>query len=710
MFESHFGFSGPPFQLNADPAFFFGSRGHSHALAYMRFGVHQAEGFIVVTGEVGAGKTTLVRTLMAGLEQDRVVAAQVVSTQLEAGDLLRAILAAFGVAAPATASKAQLISSLEAFLTALAAQGRRALLVIDEAQNLDRAAVEELRMLSNFQLGTHGLLQSFLVGQPELRKLLQSRSMEQLRQRVIASCHLGPLDESETRAYIEHRLRLVGWTGRPGFDDEAFVRIHRWTGGIPRRINRLCSRLLLGAYLAGTDRVSDEDVERTAQELGSEIGEGEPAIAESGAGAASMQEEEDAGSQEESDRATQVVVRAKESLRSALFCWVDTLADYLKSGLLAQAMSAVPGMPPLVAVHGGNLEGLLASLDDDGRLPRPDAEVGLDVPAPDGGRCTRYVTLVQRFAAQMEQHEPRALITLGTSDDAVLCGLLANKSGVPLVRADAGRLQRGFRESMQANAVVLDRIADVLYADSLVSYHALHKAGVAAGKLQCVGDLTTDVLHQAQARLVSPEQVLSGIGPAAQRLWPGRGYGVVLLQSGTGSASADDIERVVTALAPCAAETTLLWLVDESLLESPWFVEAEQRWRSASVKLMPTPGYMECLSLLREAEFFVTMQPDRCVDEALGMGVPVVLVGREGVMPLRPGDAEPIHPWQPHTETARLALEVRTPRAGRADRLQAREGGAAPRIASHLQAWLLDQQEHPTMPDDQAEFLRSKRT
>ncbi len=272
MYESHFGLSGSPFQLNPDPAFYFDSRGHSNALAYLKFGAHQGEGFIVVTGEIGAGKTTLVRTLLEGLNPEQVVAAQVVSTQLESGELLQAILMSFGIASSSN-SKAHLIGSLEAFLTSLAAKGRRALLIIDEAQNLKHEAVEELRMLSNFQLGKYGLLQSFLVGQPELRQLLQSKSMEQLRQRVIASCHLGPLAPAETQAYIEHRLRLVGWANRPSFAPDSFERIHLWTGGVPRKINRLCNRLLLGAFLSNEEQISSLLVDRTAGELKSEIGE-----------------------------------------------------------------------------------------------------------------------------------------------------------------------------------------------------------------------------------------------------------------------------------------------------------------------------------------------------------------------------------------------------------------------------------------------------
>ncbi|MEY2686530.1 MAG: hypothetical protein RL375_728 [Pseudomonadota bacterium] len=272
MYEAFYGLSSPPFQLNPDPAFYFNSRGHGHALAYLRYGVSQGEGFIIVTGEIGAGKTTLVRTLLDELDRKQVVAAQIVSTQLESGDLLQAIITAFGIPSQGN-SKAYTIATLEAFLTTLAAQGRRALLIVDEAQNLNPGAVEELRMLSNFQLGNHSLLQSFLVGQPELRRILEMPTMEQLRQRVSASCHLGPLDADETRAYVQHRLQRVGWNGRPAFSGAAFDELFRWSGGVPRRINRLANRVMLAAFLEARESVDPKLVETTARELRNEIGE-----------------------------------------------------------------------------------------------------------------------------------------------------------------------------------------------------------------------------------------------------------------------------------------------------------------------------------------------------------------------------------------------------------------------------------------------------
>ncbi|MGE3864475.1 MAG: XrtA/PEP-CTERM system-associated ATPase [Burkholderiaceae bacterium] len=272
MYESYYGLSAKPFQLTPDPDFFFGSRGHRRAMAYLEYGLHQAEGFIVITGEVGAGKTTLVQQLLKRLPVNNVVPVQIVTTQLEAEDLVRVVAAGFGIETSDTNDKSTLLIRFEQYLRQLQAEGRRALLIVDEAQNLGARAIEELRMLSNFQIGTKAILQSFLLGQPELRDLMQRPEMRQLKQRIIAAYHLGPLDRAETQQYIEHRLIHVGWQGDPSFDDAAFDRIFTLTSGIPRRINTLADRLLLSGFLAEKHGLQENDVVEVSNEIRMELG------------------------------------------------------------------------------------------------------------------------------------------------------------------------------------------------------------------------------------------------------------------------------------------------------------------------------------------------------------------------------------------------------------------------------------------------------
>jgi putative secretion ATPase (PEP-CTERM system associated) len=269
MYESYYGLTGKPFQLNPDPAFYFASKQHRRATAYLEYGLHQNEGFIVVTGEIGAGKTTIVRGLLNKLNSSKVVAAQLVSTQLDAEDTLRMVAAAFGVRTKKL-GKSDVLLALEAFLVDVTRQGKRSLLIVDEAQNLTAHAVEELRMLSNFQFETQALLQSFLIGQPEFRSIMQSSQMQQLRQRVIAACHIGPMDQDETQGYVDHRLKCAGFAGPTLFNGGAYEAIHVASGGVPRRINSLCDRVLLSGFLGGKKEFTREDIEEVAKDLNEE--------------------------------------------------------------------------------------------------------------------------------------------------------------------------------------------------------------------------------------------------------------------------------------------------------------------------------------------------------------------------------------------------------------------------------------------------------
>ena len=269
MYEAFYGLSAKPFQLNPDPKFYYASKQHRRAKAYLEYGVSRNEGFIVITGEIGAGKTMVLRSLIEGLNGSNVITGHLVTTQLDAEDTLRMVGAAFGFRVK-DVPKSELLITLEAFLISQTSKGKRCLLIVDEAQNLTPRAVEELRMLSNFQFGNQALLQSFLVGQPEFREILQRPEMEQFRQRVAATCHIGPLDQDETRAYIEHRLNCAGAQGRPSFDAAAFDSIFKASGGIPRRVNAVADRLLLAGFLAERTHITADDVAEVVLEFAQE--------------------------------------------------------------------------------------------------------------------------------------------------------------------------------------------------------------------------------------------------------------------------------------------------------------------------------------------------------------------------------------------------------------------------------------------------------
>ena len=279
MYDQFYGFSGRPFQLTPDPAFYFESGTHRKAMSYLGYGLAQGEGFIVITGDVGAGKTTLVGHLMNTIDANRLTAVKLVSTQVEGDDLLRLVAEQFGLEWEGQ-SKAELIRAMEQYLREQARAGRRTLLIVDEGQNLAISALEDLRMLSNFQLGGHSLLQIFLLGQPEFRQtLFHSPTLEQLRQRVIATHHLDPMEPEEVEPYILHRLGKVGWTGNPSFSPEAFELIFDYSGGVPRKLNVLVSRLLLFGAVEELNRISGHHVRSVIAEIEADRGIDETTLA-----------------------------------------------------------------------------------------------------------------------------------------------------------------------------------------------------------------------------------------------------------------------------------------------------------------------------------------------------------------------------------------------------------------------------------------------
>lgn len=270
MFDDFYGLTGKPFQLTPDPAFYFRSVTHRKALSYLGYGLGQGEGFVVITGEVGAGKSTLAAHLIGTIDPRQLSAAHVVTGKLDDEEIVHVVAQSFGLDIEGQ-DKASALGAFEGFLHEEARSGRRCLLIVDEAQNLSISALEELRMLSNFQLGNRPLLHTLLLGQPEFRETLQGHpALEQLRQRVIAAHHLEPMERGEIGPYILHRLQCVGWEGNPQFDQRVFSELLEASGGIPRRVNQIANRLLLLGAIEQRSRIDSAMLKAVLDDMAAE--------------------------------------------------------------------------------------------------------------------------------------------------------------------------------------------------------------------------------------------------------------------------------------------------------------------------------------------------------------------------------------------------------------------------------------------------------
>ena len=977
MYESHFGLSGPPFQLVPDPGFFFGSRGHSNALAFLRSAAHQGDGFLVVTGEIGAGKTTLVRTLLEGLDAKQALAATMVSTQLESGDLPLAILLAFG-APQAGETKAQLNASLEAFLIDLAGKGRRALLIVDEAQNLSLDLIEELRLLSNLQLGSSALLQVFLVGQPELRLQMQVKALEQLRQRVTASCHLGPMDANETRAYVEHRLRRVGWVDRPPIEAHAFGQIHQWTAGIPRRINRLCNRLLLATFLERKDTISAESVEQIARDLRSEIGESEdqPKMEESyvsgaqpmtrpsstplgdesatesrvlsdaanpgslrsiaamatGAGvpmdvqgapvpesvaaatpesaqpvgalnlpaaeaaipasssnappsAPDAVELDDAvvepdlvnairadpassndraipdaltafasipayslaqlahsanqapgsgivpnGRPEELATSNAAVARtvststslledhvveededleadlpvptqakspapppgvvaahevslsspkvgldsstalqqrpagpvpsvsasmappirselsnmprahgasgtmgvdipldlhaspsspslkvptpqrppdlpaalirpgsaaetvmvsppsAVKAILEPLLCLVDSPTDYIKARALGRVLSESPGLPSVLIVHTGSVASLEVGEEISGVMPQKTSDVHLDV--NEHGGAASAALAITRFDAVLRVYRPKAILAMGTSDTLLTCALFAHKSGVPILRNDAGRRRAWSRPGEEMNAMLLERLADTSYISDLATYYTLYRSGISTDRVLQVGNLSDNVLHFAAQHTVHPAEILRRVGVPTDALTNPRGYALCTVQFESLRAAHDDAAELISMLTLVARELPIFWAANELTLQELKSIGKPAALKAANIEVAPSLRYLDSIDLLRGARCLLAGNAGHFLDEAVTLGVHSIVLGRGMVVPVNSTEALQLSTALGTDQLTTVLAELLASRAEPPEKPPFWDGATAVRIAAHLTDWL----------------------
>ncbi len=266
MYEQFYKLTAEPFRLSPDHRFCYSHKLYAKAKAYMAYAFVRAEGFVMITGDPGTGKTTLVGDLLETLAGEKVVIGNLVSTQLTGDDLLRMVGYAFDVDATGQV-KAVVLNQLAKKFATLYRDGRRALLIVDEAQDLDRDALEELRLLTNLQESGNPLLQIFLLGQTEFRNLIHSPDLAQVHQRIVAASHLEALKPEETKAYVEHRLKAVGWRNDPMISEAVYPVVYEFSGGIPRRINLICSRLFLHCSVERKHKITLADAKEVVLEL-----------------------------------------------------------------------------------------------------------------------------------------------------------------------------------------------------------------------------------------------------------------------------------------------------------------------------------------------------------------------------------------------------------------------------------------------------------
>lgn len=340
VYESFFNLEHKPFELVPNPSFLYMSQAHRKALNYLTYGIRQQSGFILLTGEVGTGKTTLIRRLINSQLTD-VTLSKIFNTKVEAQQLLEMILEDFGVR-PSGKDKPSLLRELNDFLISQYARGRQCVLIIDEAQNLTHELLEEVRLLSNLENDYQKLLRIILVGQPELKQLLAAPELLQLRQRIQVSCHIHPLPATEMEGYITHRLESAGNRNAVSFSSEAYEAISQYTRGVPRLINILCDYLLLDAFARESHEITVDAVHEVAGDLNFDNQYwnpvADPADADSGPAEAIGQRHHSAG------RATAKITSLLKNLNGRLKCIEDALPR-LES-------SRQPLMPDQSALHG----------------------------------------------------------------------------------------------------------------------------------------------------------------------------------------------------------------------------------------------------------------------------------------------------------------------------------------------------------------------
>lgn len=680
MYEAYFGIFGPPFQLSPDQRFYFESRAHAQALKVLREGLEGPGGFVILKGPVGVGKTTLMGRLTQELDASRYQVGQIMYSQLDADELLCALLVAFG--APVEGDTAEeWRAGIESYLESVAQAGRRAVLVIDEAQNLHPEALKRLAELERARSEATLPLKVILVGQPELQALVDSGDQALLRERVLASCTLGALDVDETGAYVRHRLDRVGWKGKPAFAADVFGQVHRWTDGVPRRVNMLCNRLLLGCFLGMLTEIDGAMVESTARALRAEMGDtspappAEPPSTPAHQVAADSRPRVEARKQEpakpavmpapapvptavpaeaprakrpaapsappvsapavdleldvdlswDGDKLNPVVPSLKggEDSRPVLFV-LGGQGDHVKAAALLHAFARRPDLPValLVRCYANSAferhQAMFDELDVSGRL----VSLGIAI----GTYAGRAAELMKRFEFVIDQCQPAAVVVFDGSDAALSCGLMASRKSIPVLHVGAGMRSGVNGDAADITRRLVDQLADVLYTTEQQANQQLAQEGVVADRVRFVGNLLADAVQIALRCNLSPSNARERLGLTANLLNDRNGYGVVVLDAAPNVGDQALLSELIAILRAVARDVPLIWPMHTRTREMLAKFKLDAIVASERIATLPSQSYPSLVQLMSNATCVLT-DSWNVQEEATILAVPCFTVG-----------------------------------------------------------------------------------
>jgi general secretion pathway protein A len=654
MYQQHFGITGSPFQLSPDPFFYFDGDPHRAALAALRQAFTGSLPFVVLSGEVGAGKTTVLHAWLAEVAAGGTAVARLTNTQLDADDLMHAVAIAFGMS---TAMPGDAHASLRTFLRGL--NGHAALLAIDEAQNLDPDALRGLAVLADMAAEENAVLRICLAGQPELRTRLADPTLHAVSARVQRACHLDPLDPPQTHRYILHRLLKVGWSGMPAFDPAAFDEIHRLTGGVPRRINVLANRVFLSLFMSGSERIDTRTVAATAHALHAEMGEWELA-----------------------DAATGMVFEPAEGAAiplGALLLVVGGRSDQIKAVPLLRAIDGRRDLPPAVIVG--------VSDEVPWRLNHELHDfLGLTkqrVTLPDASQAT-LEHVAMRFEQLIGKCRPEAVIVFDRGPVAHCCAGVAHEHGVPLVHVGADNQLAGESDDPGSARAAIASLADLRFE---CQSGAADDAPGRDPAAFAVGNLLIDAANLALQLALEGSRWAADRPLAHDYTEDKRGYGIVALKQPAMHESWSCPEDIVAVLREVCRDLPLVWPMRRDTMLAMRSSGLARTLAGDRIACIEELGHVSLICLLRHATCVLTDCPD-VMEEAAALGVPCLSLGARHASHVDAGG------WLPGVEVrgsvthaTRAVWDVMFNGASIVDLPGLWDGNAALRMASRLAHW-----------------------